>query len=305
MHSRIEDETLRLDSAERGIEAAFVGLGPALAVALARRLHRLPRPAPLVRADDPRLRLDARRRRRHRLRHEHRAHQRRHLPARAHAPRAARRCRARASRSSASSAASRRARSAACCRSRSSPSIVALGGLYMGRKSRRRPTPRSSCTAGSKVLKDLHYVARTSRLDDELDLMVEARAGQALTDQDVLDWMLALRAARDAGARELQQSEQPRVVHASVTGGHHDRRRETVLASRRRPAGDRSISEDGRSGAITFALGGDATLADQRKASTSQIIDDAHAAGRASTSRPRVSPSSAPPRSTPSATTAT
>ena len=274
MHSRIEDETLRLDSAERGIEAAFRGVGPALLLALGAAcigflvLHLSS--VPMIRDFGSMLAAGAVMiflisvaltsgiiylRERTRL-----------------GPRDTPHARFEVERLVGGLTARTVGRLAPIALV---AVVVALGGLYMGRKIPTQTDPEKFVTGDSSVLKDLHYVRDVSGSTDELDLLVETSGGKHLTDQAVLTWMLGFEQRETKAHDELRQSNGLASFVTSVTGlPPTTADAETVLASSPQALRAQVISEDGRSGAITLALGGDATLA-QRKALEQSIIDDA------------------------------
>ena len=199
MHSRIEDETLRLDSAERGIEAAFRGVGPALLLALGAAcigflvLHLSS--VPMIRDFGSMLAAGAVMvfvisvaltsgiiylRERTRL-----------------GPRDTPHARFEVERLVGGLTARTVGRLAPIALV---AVVVALGGLYMGRKIPTQTDPEKFVTGDSSVLKDLHYVRDVSGSTDELDLLVETQRWQASHRPGRARLDARVRAARDEGA---------------------------------------------------------------------------------------------------------
>ena len=274
LHSRMEDETARLESAERGIESAFTGVGPALLLALVAAcigflvLHLAS--VPMIRDFGSMLAVGAvivfitgvvlvagvlYLRERTRL-----------------GPRDLPHARFEVERLVGGLTARTVGRLAPIALV---ALVVALGGLYMGRKIQTETDPEKFVTADSKVLKDLHYVRDVSGSTDELDLLVETSGGKRLTDQDVLDWMAPFQQRQMAAHQELLQTNGVASFVQSVTGAAPttaDAQR--ILASAPSSLKAQVISGDGRTGAIVFSMGGEATLS-ERKALTQSILDSA------------------------------
>ena len=177
LHSRIEDETLRLESAERGLEAAFVGVGPALLLALVAGcigflvLHLSS--VPMIRDFGSMLAVGAvivfimsvalvggvlYLRERQRL-----------------GPRDEPRARFEVERLVGGLTARTVGRIAPIALI---ATVVALGGLYLGRKIPTQTDPEKFVTSDSSVLRDLHYVRDVSGSTDELDLFVNGAGRQ-------------------------------------------------------------------------------------------------------------------------------
>jgi hydrophobe/amphiphile efflux-3 (HAE3) family protein len=275
LHSRIEDETLRLDSAERGIEAAFIGVGPALLLALVAGcigflvLHLSS--VPMIRDFGSMLAVGAvivfvmsialvgailYLRERQRL-----------------GPRDEPRARFEVERLVGGLTARTVGRIAPIA---VIATVVALGGLYLGRKIPTQTDPEKFVTSDSSVLRDLHHVRDVSGSTDELDLFVTTADGKKITDQDVLSWMLPFEQREMKQHSSLRTSNSVASFTESVTGSAPTTAdAQAVLASAPQALRAQVVSDDGRSGAITFAIGGNASLSD-RKAMTQAIIDDAH-----------------------------
>ncbi|MHB8376242.1 MAG: efflux RND transporter permease subunit [Dehalococcoidia bacterium] len=275
LHSRIEDETYRLESAERGIEAAFTGVGPALLLALVAAcigflvLHLAS--VPMIRDFGSMLAVGGvivflmsvvlvsgvlYLRERTRL-----------------GPRDEARARFEVERLVGGLTARTVGRLAPIALV---ALVVALGGLYMGRQIPTQTDPEKFVPSDSAVLQDLHYVRDVTGSTDELDLLVEARRGTHITDQDVLGWMLAFEQRQMRDHPELRQSNSLASFTRSVTDeAPTTASAEAVLASAPPALRAQVVSPDGRTGAIVFAIGGNSTL-DERKALTRAILNDAH-----------------------------
>jgi hydrophobe/amphiphile efflux-3 (HAE3) family protein len=276
VHSRIEDETTRAESAERGLDAAFVGVGPALLLALVAGcigflvLHLAS--VPMIRDFGSMLAVGAvivfamsvvlvsgviYLRERTRLGPRDESH------ARFEVERLVGGLTARTM-------------------GRLAPIalvaiIVALAGLMLGRRIGTQTDPERFVPSASSVLRDLHYVRDVSGSTDELDLLIETHGSTKLTDQAVFDWMLPF--------EQRQRTQHPELLHsnsvASFTRSVTDEAPTTadatsVLASAPQALVSQVISPDGHAGAMTFAIGGSGSL-DERKALTQSIVDDAHA----------------------------
>ena len=275
IHSRLEEETNRLQSAERGIEAAFTGVGPALLLALVAAcigflvLHLAS--VPMVRDFGSMLAVGGvivflmsvvlvsgvlYVRERKRL-----------------GPRDEARARFEVERLVGGLTARTVGRLAPIALF---AVVVALGGLYMGRKIPTQTNPEKFVPSDSTVLKDLHYVRDVTGSTDELDLLVEAHGATRITDQRVLDWMLPFEQRQMRSHPELRQSNSLASFTRSVTDeAPTTAAAESVLASAPSALRAQVVSADGRTGAMVFAIGGNSTL-DQRKALTRAIIADAH-----------------------------
>ncbi|HEX5480332.1 MAG TPA: hydrophobe/amphiphile efflux-3 (HAE3) family transporter [Dehalococcoidia bacterium] len=275
LHSRIEDETLRLNSAERGLEAAFIGVGPALLLALVAgcigflvlRLASVP----MIRDFGSMLAVGAvlvfimslalvggvlYLRERQRL-----------------GPRDAPHARFEVERLVGGLTARTVGRIAPIA---VIATVVALGGLYLGRKIPTQTDPEKFVTADSSVLQDLHHVRDVSGSTDELDLFVTTEGGKKITDQDVLSWMLPFERREMKQHATLRTSNSLASFTESVTGTPPTTTdAQSVLASAPQALRAQVVSDDGSSGAITFAIGGNASLSD-RKAMTQAIINDAN-----------------------------
>ena len=154
--------------------------------------------------------------------------------------------------------------------------VVAALGLYVNHKIPTQTDPEKFVPADSSVLADLHTVSIVAGSTSELDLLVETTGGRHITDQDVLDWLLAFEERQRREHSELMQSNSLASFTKSVTGDAPTTvDAESVLASA--PAALRStvVNDDRTLGAITFAIGDDANL-DQRKAITDAIERDAN-----------------------------
>jgi predicted RND superfamily exporter protein len=162
--------------------------------------------------------------------------------------------------------------------------VIALTGLYLGRRIETQTDPERLVPSGSTVLRDLHRVRDISGSTSELNLLIEideeacrARAGcpASLTDDAVLAWMYGFEQRQLEAHAEIGRSNSLATFTASVTGRPPDASSATS-AIEAAPAAlvNTVISGDGRMANMTFALRGNQTL-DEQKALTESMLDDA------------------------------
>jgi hydrophobe/amphiphile efflux-3 (HAE3) family protein len=153
--------------------------------------------------------------------------------------------------------------------------IVALGGLYVSRRIPTETDPEKFVPSDSAVLKDLHRVSAVAGTTSELDLLVETSGGRHVTDQDVLDWMLAFEQRQKQQHSELLQSNSLASFTQSVTGEPPTTASaEQTLAIAPQPLVAIAVNDDRTMAAITFAISDSASL-DQRRVVTDAIERDA------------------------------
>jgi hypothetical protein len=153
---------------------------------------------------------------------------------------------------------------------------VSLAGLYVSRKIPTETDAEKFIPSGSSVLRDLHHVRDIAGSTSELNLLVEVPSGKHVTDQDVLDWMLAFEEReRTEHARDLSQSNSLASLTKSMTGdAPTSASAEQALASAPRALADNVVSGDRTMASITFALSKNLTL-DAQRTLTEQIQRDA------------------------------
>ncbi|HYM14927.1 MAG TPA: MMPL family transporter [Dehalococcoidia bacterium] len=153
--------------------------------------------------------------------------------------------------------------------------VVALGGLYVSRRIPTQTDPERFVPANSAVLRDLHRVSQVVGTTSELDLLITTSGGRHVTDQSVLDWMLAFEQRQRAQHSELMQSNSVASFTLSVTGAAPTTASAAqVLSTAPAALVDMVVSPDRTMAAITLAIS-DATTLDQRKAITDAIERDA------------------------------
>lgn len=155
--------------------------------------------------------------------------------------------------------------------------LVASLGLYVSHKIPTQTDPEKFVPADSSVLTDLHKLSAVAGSTSELDLFVETADGRRVTDQDVLDWMLSFEERQRSLHRELLQSNSLASFTKQVTGSSPT----TVTAEQALTAAPEAlqrtvVSDDRKLAAITFVISDDTTL-DQRRALTDAIERDAAA----------------------------
>jgi hydrophobe/amphiphile efflux-3 (HAE3) family protein len=153
--------------------------------------------------------------------------------------------------------------------------VVAAGGLWVSRKIHTETDPEKMVPAGSSVLVDLHKVSAVAGSTSELNLMVEAASGHHVTDQDVLDWMLAFEQRQRAEHPALHQSNSLASFTEQVTGEPPTTAStEAALALAPKAIVDSVVNGDRSMASITFALDDSLTLDDQRVL-TDEVTRDA------------------------------
>ncbi|MDP9236127.1 MAG: MMPL family transporter [Chloroflexota bacterium] len=143
--------------------------------------------------------------------------------------------------------------------------VVAVLGLYVSRKIPTQTDPEKFVPADSAVLKDLHHVSAVVGSTSELDLLVEANGGRHVTDQDILDWLLAFEEREHRDHPELMQSNSLASFTKSVSGDvPTTNSAEAALASAPPALRDTVVNGDRTQAAITFAIGDQTTLGQQQ-----------------------------------------
>jgi hydrophobe/amphiphile efflux-3 (HAE3) family protein len=153
--------------------------------------------------------------------------------------------------------------------------FVAVLGLYVSRKIPTQTDPEKFVPADSTVLKDLRQLSAVVGSTSELDLLLETAPGRHVTDQDILDWLLAFEERERHDHPELMLSNSLASFTKSVTGDTPtSASAEAALASAPQALRDTVANADRTQAAITFAISDQTTL-DQRKALTDAIERDA------------------------------
>jgi hypothetical protein len=153
--------------------------------------------------------------------------------------------------------------------------IVAALGLFVSGKIPTQTDPEKFVPSNSAVLEDLHVVSGVVGSTSELNLFVETSGGRRVTDQDVLDWMLAFEQRQRQIHPELMQSNSLASFTQSVTGNAPTTASsEQALASAPPALRDVVVSGDRALAGITFAISDRASL-DQRRTITDAIENDA------------------------------
>jgi hypothetical protein len=153
---------------------------------------------------------------------------------------------------------------------------VALAGLYVSRKIATETDPEKFVPSDSAVLKDLHHVRDTVGSTSELNLLVELPPGRKVTDQDVLDWMIAFEERQRERHPELGISNSVASFTKSVTGAQPTTAdAERVLATAPDALVKSVTNADRTMASMTFSLDDSVDLSEQR-AITDAVRDDAH-----------------------------
>jgi len=154
--------------------------------------------------------------------------------------------------------------------------IVAVAGLWASTRITTQTDPEKFVPSNSSVLSQLHHVRDIAGSTGELDLLVEASDGRSVTDDDVLSWMAAFEQREQASHQELGQSNSIASLTSQLTGDTPTSA-DALKAIDTLPAAlvTSVISSDRKSAAITFALTGDESLAEQ-KTMTQSVVRDAN-----------------------------
>jgi hypothetical protein len=164
--------------------------------------------------------------------------------------------------------------------------VIALGGLYLGRRIETQTDPERLVPSDSSVLRDLHHLRDVSGSTSELNLLIEiddaacetgsgSHACRSLFSDEFLGWLHSFERRQAEQHPELRRSNSLASFTASITGAEPDAAaaREAVAAAPDAIAVT-VISPDERMANLTFALGGNLTL-DQQKDLTAAILADA------------------------------
>jgi|CXWL01.1.fsa_nt_gi hydrophobe/amphiphile efflux-3 (HAE3) family protein len=153
---------------------------------------------------------------------------------------------------------------------------ISAGGLWMSRHIPTETDPEKMVPSNSRVLKDLHHVSAVAGSTSELNLLIEAADGHKITDQSVLDWMLAFEKRQKDQHNGLKQSNSIASFTEQVTGdAPTTESAEAALASAPRSLVVSVVNEDRTMASMTFAIGDDNSLSDQ-DALNGAIIADAN-----------------------------
>lgn len=155
--------------------------------------------------------------------------------------------------------------------------IVAVGGLWLSRNIGTETDPEKFVPSSSDVLVDLRRVRDITGSTSELNLLIETSDGKKVTDDDVIGWMAAFEQRQKELRPQLKRSNSIASLTSSLTGGEPTSDAALNAVETLPPALVASVvSEDLTMAAITFAIGGDESLA-ERKAMTRAIEEDANA----------------------------
>ncbi len=154
--------------------------------------------------------------------------------------------------------------------------LISAGGLWMSQRIPTETDPEKMVPSNSRVLKDLHHVSNVAGSTSELNILIEATDGHKITDQAVLDWMLAFEMRQKEQHSGLKQSNSIASFTEQVTGDvPTTASAEAALASAPRSLVVSVVNESRTMASMTFAIGGDNSLSDQ-EALNDAIIDDAN-----------------------------
>jgi hypothetical protein len=153
--------------------------------------------------------------------------------------------------------------------------LVATVGLFVSRKIPTQTDPEKFVPSNSSVLVDLHRVRDVAGTTSELNLLVEARDGKHVTDQDVLDWMIGFEERQKQKHSELMQSNSIASFTKSVSGdAPTTAAANQTLSIAPRPLIDMVVNGDRTTGAITFSISDSADLT-ERQVITDDVIKSA------------------------------
>ena len=153
---------------------------------------------------------------------------------------------------------------------------IATVGLFVSRRIPTQMDPEKFVPSSSSVLVDLHRVRDVAGTTSEINLLVEARDGKHVTDQDVLDWMIGLEESQRQKHSELKHSNSVASFTKLVSGAAPTTDGANVaLSVAPKPLVDSVVNGDRSAAAITFAISDSADLA-ERKTITNDILANAH-----------------------------
>jgi hydrophobe/amphiphile efflux-3 (HAE3) family protein len=153
--------------------------------------------------------------------------------------------------------------------------IVAVGGLWLSSRIGTETDPEKFVPSSSDVLQELHTVRDITGSTSELNLLVETHDGKHVTDDDVIAWMAQFEQRQMEGHGELKRSNSIASLTSSLTGDTPTADAAQTALDTLPPALVASVvSDDLTMASITFAIGGDESLA-ERKAMTKEIEADA------------------------------
>jgi predicted RND superfamily exporter protein len=154
--------------------------------------------------------------------------------------------------------------------------LIALGGLYLGRKIETQTDPERFVSEGSSVLEDLYYVRDVTGSTSELNLLVEvdpniAGAPETIIEDSVLAWMMAYEDQLLRDHPELKRSNSIASLTRSLTGEAPTNEGAALAIDAAPGALVRSVlSDDLTMASMTFAISGAESL-DERRALTRAI----------------------------------
>lgn len=153
--------------------------------------------------------------------------------------------------------------------------IVAVGGLWAGRRIPTETDPERFVPSNSSVLEDLRYVRDVVGATSELNIFVETSDGQSVLDQPVLNWMRGFEQRQREQHSQLGTSNSLASLTEQLTGGAPTTETaDQTIESAPAAIVDSVVNASRTTASITFALRGDDTL-DERKALTQAMLDDA------------------------------
>jgi hydrophobe/amphiphile efflux-3 (HAE3) family protein len=155
--------------------------------------------------------------------------------------------------------------------------LIAAGGLWLSRKIPTESDPEKFVPSDSKVLGDLHHVRDIAGSTSELNLLIEAGDGRTMLDQQILDWLYAFEQRQLDDHSEIRRSNSVASFTAQVSGEPPTTdAAEQALASAPESLAVSVVNADRTMGSVTFAIGGDLSLAEQ-DALTASILADSGA----------------------------
>jgi len=151
---------------------------------------------------------------------------------------------------------------------------VAAGGLWLSRKIPTESDPERFVPADSSVLADLHHVRDSAGSTSELNVLVETEADRSILDEDVLDWLYTFEQRQLEQHDAVRRSNSLASFTAQVTGEPPSAASATnVLETAPKPLVDSVITADRTTASITFAIGGEMSLAEQDALNASILAD--------------------------------
>jgi hydrophobe/amphiphile efflux-3 (HAE3) family protein len=153
--------------------------------------------------------------------------------------------------------------------------VVAGTGLWMSRRIPTETDPERFVPSDSAVLQDLDHVRGVVGSTSELSLLIETSGGKRVTDQEVLAWLYEFETRQLARYQSLQRSNSIATLTARVSGEPPTTEAAAAtLASAPDALVVSVLNEDATMASVVYQIGDGASLA-ERETLTDSILADA------------------------------